>query len=163
MAFIDYQKAYDKVNRLKLLQYLDQKGCGNTFLQAIQRSMQSTLLKPSCVLSALIYGTETWLTDNFKQLDILYGRIIRALLGVKHSTPIDLCLIEAGMNPLKNIIMERRRIFMANKVPILTLDDPLGYCLNLTRGIKGRQLRAFRSYEGYLPINTCERIKEPGR
>ena len=42
MAFIDYQKAYDKVNRLKLLQYLDQKVCGNTFLQAIQRSMQST-------------------------------------------------------------------------------------------------------------------------
>ena len=116
----------------------------------------------ACVLSALIYGTETWLTDNFKQLDILYGRIIRALLGVKHSTPIDLCLIEAGMHPLKNIIMERRRIFMANKVPILTLDDPLGYCLNLTRGIKGRQLRAFRSYEGYLPINTCERIRSQG-
>ena len=58
----------------------------------------------TCVLSALIYGTETWLTDNFKPLPILYGRIIRALLGVKHSIPIDLCLIEAGMNPLKNII-----------------------------------------------------------
>ena len=41
-------------------------------------------------MTTLIYGTETWLTDNFKQLNILYGRIIRALLGVKHSTPIDL-------------------------------------------------------------------------
>ena len=82
----------------------------------------------ACVLSALIYGTETYLTDNLrKQLDILYGRIIRVLLGVKHSTPIDLCLIEAGMNPLKNIIMDRRRTFMANKVPILTLDDPSRY------------------------------------
>ena len=107
----------------------------------------------ACVLSALIYGTETWLTDNFKQLNILYGRIIRALLGVKHSTPIDLCLIDADINPLKNIIMDRRRTFMVNKVPILTLDDPLGYCLNLTRGIKGRQLKGKTRYQTYTRLN----------
>lgn len=41
IAFIDYQKAYDKVNRFKLLQYLDQKGCGNQFLNAIKNSMTS--------------------------------------------------------------------------------------------------------------------------
>ena len=32
LAFIDYSKAYDKVDRLKLLRYLDQKGCGTKFL-----------------------------------------------------------------------------------------------------------------------------------
>jgi len=42
IAFIDYQKAYDKVNRLKLIQYLDYEGCGNKFLKAIQQSMPST-------------------------------------------------------------------------------------------------------------------------
>ena len=42
VAFIDYHKAYDKVNRVKLLQYLDQRGCGNQFLQALQQSMTST-------------------------------------------------------------------------------------------------------------------------
>ena len=116
----------------------------------------------ACVLSALLYGTETWLTDNFKQLEILYGRIIRALLGVKSSTPIDLCLIEAGMSPLKNIIMDRRRTFMSDKIPNLTLEDPLGYCLNLTRDIRDYQMRAFRSYLGYLPIDTRERISTIG-
>ena len=42
LAFIDYQKAYDKVNRSKLIQYLDTKGCGNKFLYALKHSMTST-------------------------------------------------------------------------------------------------------------------------
>jgi hypothetical protein len=35
IAFIDYQKAYDKVNRKKLLEYMDKCGCGTKFLLAI--------------------------------------------------------------------------------------------------------------------------------
>jgi hypothetical protein len=42
IAFIDYQKAYDKVNRWKLVQYLDSQGCGNRFLHALKHSMTST-------------------------------------------------------------------------------------------------------------------------
>ena len=39
LAFIDYAKAYDKVDRVKLLRYLDQKGCGTKFLMAIKSSL----------------------------------------------------------------------------------------------------------------------------
>ena len=42
VTFIDYQKAYDLVNRLKLIQYLDSRGCGNIFLRALQHSMTSS-------------------------------------------------------------------------------------------------------------------------
>ena len=42
IVFIDYQKAYDRVNRLKLIEYLDSKGCGNTFLKALQHAMISS-------------------------------------------------------------------------------------------------------------------------
>ena len=42
ISFIDYQKAYDKVNREKLLKLLDQKGCGSTFLQALAASMSQS-------------------------------------------------------------------------------------------------------------------------
>ena len=42
ICFIDYQKAYDKVNRLKLLQYLESHGCGSKFLHAMKQSMEST-------------------------------------------------------------------------------------------------------------------------
>ena len=38
IAFVDYQKAYDKVNRNKLLSLLQAKGCGTTFMKAIAAS-----------------------------------------------------------------------------------------------------------------------------
>ena len=42
LAFIDYKKAYDLVDRHKLLQRLDRLGCGTTFLAALQKSMKAT-------------------------------------------------------------------------------------------------------------------------
>ena len=39
IAFIDYQKAYDRLNRSTLLTMLDQKGCGTKFLKALRDSM----------------------------------------------------------------------------------------------------------------------------
>ncbi len=43
IALIDYQKAYDKVNRWKLFRHLDLKGCGTAFLQAVAASMKNSL------------------------------------------------------------------------------------------------------------------------
>ena len=42
IMFIDYVKAYDKVNRNVLLQLLASKGCGNRFIQAIGNSLRNT-------------------------------------------------------------------------------------------------------------------------
>ena len=42
IAYIDYQKAYDRVSRQKLLQYLEHKGCGSNFLRALNNSMEAT-------------------------------------------------------------------------------------------------------------------------
>ena len=42
ITFIDYVKAYDKVNRYKLLQILDSKGCGSKFLTAISNSLHNS-------------------------------------------------------------------------------------------------------------------------
>ena len=41
LAFIDYRQAYDRVNRHKLLQYLENIGCGRNFLFALQHSMNA--------------------------------------------------------------------------------------------------------------------------
>ena len=43
LAFIDLQKAYDKVNRNILLQTLDLKGCGSKFLIAIRESLRNSM------------------------------------------------------------------------------------------------------------------------
>jgi hypothetical protein len=43
VIFIDYIKAYDKVNRQKLLQMLADLGCGDTFLKAIGNSIKLSI------------------------------------------------------------------------------------------------------------------------
>ena len=45
ITFIDYQKAYDKVDRLKLLKFLDNKGCGSNFLKALKAFYSETIGK----------------------------------------------------------------------------------------------------------------------
>ena len=42
VLFVDYSKAYNKVDRFKLFSYLDQRGCGSKFLTALQSSYQKT-------------------------------------------------------------------------------------------------------------------------
>ena len=42
ITFIDYVKAYDKVNRQKLLKLLDEKGCGTQFLHAVASTLRGT-------------------------------------------------------------------------------------------------------------------------
>ena len=45
---VDYQKAYNKVNRSLLLNYLGDKGCGNRFLRALGQSLQRALNAMGC-------------------------------------------------------------------------------------------------------------------
>ena len=43
ILFVDYKKAYDKVNRSKLLSMLSEAGCGSKFLKAICESLKKTV------------------------------------------------------------------------------------------------------------------------
>ena len=43
IGFVDFEKAYDKIDRNLLLSKLSQSGCGSTFLRAIGRALQSTM------------------------------------------------------------------------------------------------------------------------
>ena len=58
----------------------------------------------ACVLSTILYGSETWLTENFSKLENIYHKIIKALLGVHATTCNDTCLFEAGMPSFKVIL-----------------------------------------------------------
>ena len=57
MAFIDYRQTYDRVDRHKLLQYLENIGCGRNFLLARQHSMNANG----------VIGTEKFATTGVKQ------------------------------------------------------------------------------------------------
>ena len=41
ITYVDYQKAYDRVNRRTLLEYFEQLGCGTSFLFALKNSMSA--------------------------------------------------------------------------------------------------------------------------
>ena len=43
MLFVDYMKAYDKVNRNKLISMLNNQGCGTQFIKAVGCSMRDTI------------------------------------------------------------------------------------------------------------------------
>ena len=55
----------------------------------------------ACVLSTILYGSETWLNENFSKLENICHKIIKALLGVRAITCNDTCLFEAGMPSFK--------------------------------------------------------------
>lgn len=55
IAFIDYVKAYDMVNRVKLAKMLDEKGCGSKYLKALQRSLNGS----SCQIGDHVFTTSS--------------------------------------------------------------------------------------------------------
>jgi len=62
--------------------------------------------------SAILYGSETWMTHNLKSVESVYMRTLKELLGVKVQTPNDICLVEAGATPLKGLIVEKQFQFV---------------------------------------------------
>ena len=62
----------------------------------------------ACTTTSFCYGSETWLTGNFKRLESPYGKLVRLLLCI----PMDLCLFEASMPCIKEMILSRRKTFL---------------------------------------------------
>ena len=53
-------------------------------------------------------------------------------MGVRHSTPDSLCYVEAGIPPVKTIILEAQAKFLRKMMPRMDVpDDPLGFALHL--------------------------------
>ena len=62
------------------------------------------------ILSSLLYGCETWLTDQLKTMEQLYISAIKSLLGVRQTTRTDVVLLESGMPTLKELIKKEHRL-----------------------------------------------------
>ena len=67
-----------------------------------------------------LYSSESWLTDNMKPISAQYNQLVRCLLGVRMNTCMDLCLVEAGIPPAKDIILKRRSKYLKS---IVEADD----------------------------------------
>ena len=87
----------------------------------------------ACLMSAILYGCESWLNGDLKPICKIYNWALKRLLGVRLTTCNDLCYIESGYSSLKAIIKSKQRKFFIkmHNERVNLLDDPLGFTLNL--------------------------------
>ena len=107
----------------------------------------------ACVMSSLLYGCETWLSADLRPIKRLYNMCIKTLLGVRHTTSNDLCLIELGLPELQATVYERQKTFFKTMSTAREnmIDDPLQFALRLCLGT--RTLTS-RYVQGLLSCNT---------
>ena len=102
----------------------------------------------ACVFSSILYGTETWFTENFGKAEPLYTKIIKALLDVRHTTCNDVCLVEATMPSLKAVVKRKMQRYLQAKVPTLGHEDPMWKALELNRLINTKTYKRISNLLG---------------
>jgi len=125
------------------------------FLQR-NRSMPFHLKKrvlEACVLSAMLYGSESWFTEKQCPVEKLYFSAIKMTLGVRKTTPNVICLIEIGLPDIQTLIREKRASLMSSATRHSTQDDPILVALRIctdanTQG--ARLLNASTHHESLL-------------
>jgi hypothetical protein len=75
------------------------------------------------IMAGLLYGCETWLTEQVKDIEKLYIGAVKALLGVRDTTRTDTALIEAGMPTIKELIRKRTTSFAKKELLNVEVDD----------------------------------------
>ena len=79
-------------------------------------------------------------------LERLYNRAVRSLLGVRNNTPISLCLIESGLETFGHEVTIRRKNFVTKKMQEIDLDEPFQCIFDLCRR---------ENTPGYRFLNAC--------
>ena len=88
----------------------------------------------AALMSAILYGCESWMNGDLKPIEKLYKWCIKQMLGVRKTTNNDICLVELGMPPLRALIKAKQRKFF-NKMWLERneLDnDPLMHAMKIT-------------------------------
>ena len=99
-----YKSVIEKQVELKMKHYV--KFCiflnkNKDFPYVVKRQVAE-----ACLFSTILYGSETWLCNNFGKMETLYMKVLKTLLDVRASTCNDLLLLETGMPSLSSLIQE---------------------------------------------------------
>ena len=88
-------------------------------------------------MSSILYGCESWLNISLKPVEKMYHSAIKAVLGVRVTTPTDLCVIEGGFKPLTGLVKNRQKTFfekMASRSDVQDDDDdPFSHVMSITK------------------------------
>ena len=89
----------------------------------------------ACLMSAILYGCESWLNADLRPVVKLYNWSLKNLLGVRLTTCNDVCYVESGYPSLHSLVKSKQRSFFS-KMWIEREgmeDDPLALAINVTR------------------------------
>ena len=81
----------------------------------------------AAVMSSLLYGSESWLTNSIKGIEKQYSKLMKCLLGVRKNTSVNLCMLEAGIPPLDYILEKKKRIFLMSRRDRTDEDEPFTF------------------------------------
>ena len=86
-------------------------------------------------MSTILYGCESWLKVSLKPVTAMYLKAVRALLGVRQTTPSNLCLIEAGLKPLESLVKQRQKKFFEKMMTSRSdmSNDPLIHAIGIAK------------------------------
>jgi len=88
----------------------------------------------SALLTSLLYNCESWFDSPIDKLHSMFLVAIKSLLGVRKTTPNDLCLLECGYPPLKYYVKElQSKFFLKIRARDVNDEDPLFFAMNLHR------------------------------
>ena len=106
----------------------------------------------AALMSTLIYGCESWLAADLKPMAKMYNWCVKQLLGVRRSTCNDVCLVELGYPPLKDLIKFKQHKFFRTIWQERNSydDDPLYFTMKIvceTNTVTARLIREFLASE----------------
>ena len=86
-------------------------------------------------LSTILYGCESWLKVSLKPVTAMYMKAVRAPLGVRATTPTNLCIVEGGLKPLESLVKQRQKKFFQKMMTARAElhEDPLMHAIGNTR------------------------------
>ena len=65
------------------------------------------------LMSTILYGCESWLNADLRPVVKLYNWAIKLLLGVRKTTCNEICYLELGLPPLKDLVRNKQRRFFS--------------------------------------------------
>ena len=108
----------------------------------------------SCIISSLLYGCESWLTSNVKDIERLYHSAVKSLLGVRDTTRNDIILIECGLTKIDELIKKRTARFMKKQfLGVPDHDKPL---VQIYRICELNRSDGYRFIDNLLNVNVVQ-------
>ena len=119
----------------------------------------------ACFNQSLLYGCESWLEEKVSsELETLYMKGIKCLLGVRSQTTNDVVLLEAGYPSLRALVKSKQKSFFEKvmKERENMLDDPLMHVIRLTWSKNAKMsgyLRSLSNCEDFVKADRCARVE----